>query len=162
MNEIPVIKVEKSEVELQALNVELERLNSYIENIIKNPNNDYLLKYSGADDPKGLQCERLRCSYDESWGRFDVWYTTVGENEQYKGKGAPPVETAFMLRDVIFDFNPTVPVKVTIPSAVPVPNINIVGLIEFVVWPNKEKVTHLCYFLDSVDHPEILEGLDKF
>lgn len=161
------LKEYRSDKVLQTLRVELEQLYAYLkkrcflgnETGIQGPIGDLLLKYSDKTDSLGLRPVNCNCCWNIAYGMFQITYNMYGQGNLYKGKSAFNPKVAFMLRDAVLDFNPTLPVKVDVSAYFD--DYSTCGHLVFVVWPNREKITDIGRWVKGTCKSNPIKGLDK-
>ena len=150
----------KSQKVLLSLRNEIDELKASIynrckygfETCIQGPDGDLLLKYSNKKNIRDFRPWNLRVAYCHIYHWFQVdYFVDIGPKE------SPHPKVAFMVRDAILDFDPTLPVQVMIQT-----NKEFANYTSFVVWPNREKITDIKYNLygGKIDNKK-LKGLDK-
>lgn len=157
------LKVYKSDKVLQTLRKEIEQLYAYIkkrcscgrETGIQGPIGDLLLKYSDKNDSFGLRAIDSYCTWENVHGLYQLSYYSYSDN---KKDSTPNPLTAFMIRDAVLDFNPTLPVH---PMIYANSNISHNDRIDFIIWPDREKITDIHFWSRGEDMTKLLNGLDN-
>lgn len=157
------LKVYKSDKVLQTLRVEIEQLHAYIKKRcgfgrdtgIQGPIGDLLLKYSDNIDSFGLRPVDLYCHWENIHGWYELAYYSYSDNTK---DSTPNPLTAFMIRNAVLDFNPTLPVHSMIYAN---SNISHNDRIDFIIWPDREKITDIHFWRHGEDMTKLLKSLDK-